>query len=459
MTRRVNQTTGREEELMPDGSWVPVTTPSPLAAATSPGGISPPSPSGFGGGSTENPQPQRLPGGGPALNIPPDLMEGVGDRIQQAWDVGFPQNRGYGQAPTASDFGSSVGADVGQYAVNNPAQPLTFGSGILPEDQAYIDAITQALSGLGGGSTVQAPQLPEIPTQMFEADPGLQTMADHAGRRQTQIDDLISTLRADSQSTLDRNTNKWVTLGRWLSDWSSTGDWAQAGAAMTRVLAQNEDMRRELRDETLQYIQMGWSAEDAVVQAQAALLSGQAQARRELAAAQYNRGTAQTQLDFNAQVANSESASRGASTRANAALAIAEALRGAQGRARESRSTAAQALAGDPRYSNQAFGVLAGNVTDDPATQQALTGSMAEQQLNMALMGYVAQYAGSDDRQALRFLQQWDPRLRLNDLQNSTPQQLMLRLVRTPESRQAFARNRDYLLRSQQFGGMVAPAQ
>ncbi len=76
-----------------------------------------------------------------------------------------------------------------------------------------------------------------------------------------------------------------------------------------------------------------------------------------------------------------------------------------------------------------------------------------------ALMSYVAQYAGSDDRQAVQFLRQWDPRLNSQALKTSTPQQLMLRLTQAPQAAAAFSRNREYLLRSQQFGGMMAPAQ
>lgn len=357
-----------------------------------------------------------------------------------------------------SSFGGNIGAAAGR-AGANPPPPLNFGSGTLPEDQALIDALTGLQTSLGTSPTITAPQLPEVPAAMFEADPGLQTLVDHATRRQGQVDQLIAELRSGREGDVNRTTNKWVTLGRWLSDWSATGDATQGGAAMARVLRENNDMREELRRETLAYVQMGMSAEDAVVQAQAALLSGQAQARRELAAAQYGRSTQQTGMDFQASVANAESQGRGATARANAAVTIAEAQRDIAARGREQRNRTAEIFSQDPRYSRQAFGEIAGNVTGDQHTAEALTGVMSQQQESLALMNYIVSAQGSRDRTALQFLRQWDPTLNEDALRRSTPQALMMRLTQSPQSRGAFARNRDMLIRSMQFGGMMQPAQ
>lgn len=419
-------------------------------------------------------------GGAPAAHTPiprvplrrTPIIPGTGDRSTRG-EALAADILNWGNVPFSGDWNYNLTANAGNFGIDiqnwlNAPTPetqalqaqqtpatetipeLSFGSELLPEDQALLDALRSL------GTTITAPELPPVPPEMFEVDPGLDRLVTHAQNRQTQINDLIDSLRSEREDEVGRATNKWVTLGRWLSDWASTGDWGQSGAAMTRALQQNQDMRDELRRETLQYIQMGWSAEDAVIQAQVALLSGQADARRQQAAAGYQRDTAQTQLDFSAQTANAQN-SRGV------ALAIAEATRDAMGRAREARTQAAQALTGSPQYSRQAFGEIARNVTSDPGTRDALTGVMEEQQLNSALMGIVAQYAGSQDsaarRQGLQILRQWDPTLNEDALKNSTPQQLMLRLTRTPQARAAFEANREYLIRSQQFGGMMQPAQ
>lgn len=408
--------------------------------------------SGFGGGDPQPTEPTSY--AGPYGTEP--IRQAIGNRIA---------NSAWGGMGSTSDLTSSrippgvvMGITAGEHG-RHPPPPLSFGGDLRPEDQQYLEALTNLSETLGSTPTITAPQLPEVPAGMFEADPGLQTLADHATRRQGQVDELIAELRAGRENDVNRTTNKWVTLGRWLSDWSATNDPTQAGAAMSRVLRDNDDMRQELRHETLQYVQMGMSAEDAVIQAQAALLSGQAEARRQLAAAQYQRATGQTQMDFNAQVATTEAAGRGASARANALVTIAEAQRAAAERGREERNRTAGILSNDPRYSNQAFGELSRNTTSDPATQDALTNTMIDQQQNMALMNYIVSAQGSRDRNALQFLRQWDPSLNEDALRRSTPQALMMRLTRTPAARAAFDRNRDQLIRSMQFGGMSQPAQ
>lgn len=460
MARRFNRATGQYEEDDGAGRWMPVTdqqlqqqagaAPHTEPQAVAPATMPPSAPGGFGGGSTANPEPSSYPG--------PfgEFGRMVRDRIQNsAWFDGG--NRAVNDAGQPAPSGSVAGAAAGR-AGANPPPPLNFGSGTLPEDQALIDALTGLQTALGTSPTITAPQLPEVPAAMFEADPGLQTLVDHATRRQGQVDQLIAELRSGREGDVNRTTNKWVTLGRWLSDWSATGDATQGGAAMARVLRENNDMREDLRRETLAYIQMGMTAEDAVVQAQAALLSGQAQARRELAAAQYGRSTQQVGLDFQASQANAEAAGRGATARANAAVTIAEAQRDIAARSREQRNRTAEIFSQDPRYSRQAFGEIAGNVTGDQRTADALTGVMSQQQESLALMNYIVSAQGSRDRTALQFLRQWDPTLNEDALRRSTPQALMMRLTQSPQSRGAFARNRDMLIRSMQFGGMQ-PAQ
>lgn len=338
-----------------------------------------------------------------------------------------------------------------------PATPLNL-DGFLSEDQAYIDQLQSLYSTMGEGSPITAPQLPSPSAEMFTPDPGNQVALDHATQRQGQVDELLAELRGGREEEVNRRTSKWATFGRWLGEVSAVDDLSQGGRLMTQVLAENDDMRRDLRNETLQLIQMGWSAEDAVVQAQAQLLSGQAESQRALATAQFGRDTSQTGLDFQASVAEGERTSRGAEQRLNAGVAIAQATRDAQRESRQREDAVLGILSENPQYSNQAFSAMAENLTSDPGTQGAIVSTSQERQLNSALMNYVGQYAGSDNRQALQFLQQWDRRLTKNDLESMTPQQLMMRLTASPMARAAFAANRDYLLRSQQFGAM-APAQ
>ena len=487
MTRRVNQTTGQEEELV-GNEWRPVTTASPLSvsSATPEGQVvdmtNRPMPSNGGFGYTPTPhvamrRAPMIPGTadratrGEALAA--DVLDwsyipftadwnhnvmasigNVGIDVENWLNVPNP-----GASGSSSELGSTFGAAAGQRGAEIGAQqPLAFGDGILPEDQAYIDALTQLQSTVGNTTPITAPQLPEVPAAAFEVDPGLQRLVEHSQNRQGQVDQLISQLRGDREGEVGRATSKWMTLARWLGQVAQADDLSQGGVIMERVLRDNQDMRDELRQETLQYIQMGMSAEDAVIQAQVALLSGQAQARREQAMAGYNRDTAQTQLDFNASVANTEASGRGATARANAAVAIAEAQRDIAARGREQRNRTAEIFSQDPRYSRQAFGEIAGNVTGDQRTADALTGVMSQQQESLALMNYIVSAQGSRDRTALQFLRQWDPTLNEDALRRSTPQALMMRLTQSPQSRGAFARNRDMLIRSMQFGGMQ-PAQ
>lgn len=413
----------------------------------------------------------------PERNTP--MIPGTGDRSTRG-EALAADTLNWGGVPGSYDWfhnllvrGGNIGTDIENWlgepnnpggatpqapaATTTPATPLDLNA-ILPEDQEWIDQLTQLYAGVGQGSPIVAPRLPQPTEAMFTPDPGNQVAFDHATRRQGQVDELLEELRAGREEEVNRRTSKWATFGRWLGEVSAVDDLSQGGRLMTQVLAENDDMRRDLRDETLQLIQMGWSAEDAVVQAQAQLLSGQAESQRALATAQFGRDTSQTGLDFQASIAEGQRTSQGAGQRLNAGVAIAEATREARRATREREDRVLGLLSENPQYSDQAFGAMAENLTTDPATQGAIVSTTQERQLNSALMNYVGQYAGSDNRQALQFLQQWDRRLTKNDLESMTPQQLMMRLTASPTARAAFAANRDYLLRSQQFGAM-APAQ
>lgn len=451
MTRRINQTTGQEEEQGADGQWYPAATPSETANRVAP--LATPA-------AVNTSLPPAAP---PPAPTGPGSRGIIDDIAANTWDaysfVGIRPSSWFPGAPDAPNPGSHVGASAGAFGSTlTPPAPLNL-DGFLSEDQAYIDQLQELYAGIGEGSAITAPQLPSPSAEMFTPDPGNQVVADHATRRQSQVDELLAELRGGREEEVNRRTSKWATFGRWLGEVSAVDDLSQGGRLMTQVLAENDDMRRDLRNETLQLIQMGWSAEDAVVQAQAQLLSGQAESQRALATAQFGRDTSQTGLDFQASVAEGERTSRGAGQRLNAGVAIAQATRDAQRESRQREDAVLGILSENPQYSNQAFGAMAENLTTDPGTQGAIVSTSQERQLNSALMNYVGQYAGTDNQQALRFLRNWDSRLTVNDLENMTPQQLMMRLTSNPSTaRAAFAANRDYLLRSQQFGAM-APAQ
>lgn len=343
-----------------------------------------------------------------------------------------------------------------QTPVSTPS--IDLGSGYLPADQELLDQLDQISTSIGtAGAPITAPQLPQPSAAMYEVDGGHQALADHATRRRGQVDDLIAEMRGEQGDRRRLSDNKWYILGRWLSDWSATDDPTQAGAAMARVLGQNEDMRRELREETLALTQMGWSAEDAVVQAQASLLSGETQARRELAMASYDRDTRQEQVEFQTDLANQQNQTNSGRESRELMVTRAQIAHEAANRARVEREQVAGVLAQNPEYTSSAFDAMAANLTENPETQAAISQTYGQRQQYTALMGYIAANQGSNDRQVLRFLQQWDPTLRANQLERLSPEALLWRLTQAPNAEAAFAQNRNRLIQSSQFGTAPSP--
>lgn len=344
-----------------------------------------------------------------------------------------------------------------------PTPQLDFTSDMLPEERMVLEALQELQNSTGAIPTITAPRLPSVPEAAFTPDAGLQTLLERATRRQEETQALIEQLRADRGPDMSRGVfgmldPKWVTLGRALGHWSASNDWGAGGEAMMQALQESDQMRRELRDETLALTELGYSAEDAVTEAMVRLTSDQSRVGRELALANYNRDTQQTGLDFQASTANATNQAHGAGERARAGVTIAQTLAEIAHAQRERGDQAAGLLTTDPMYSDQAFGALAGNLSSDPQTQSVLANRASQQQLTSSLMNVVATAAGTEDQIALRFLRQFDPRLTSRDLRQSSPQQLMMRLSRSPQFASALQANRDYLLQAQQFGA-AAPSQ
>lgn len=431
MTQRYNQTTRQYEEQLPDGTWQPMSS----AAAASQMAQTPATgaprnrdaePRGFGALSTPAPTPAD-----PApMSLGP--LNDLGVPVQH-------QPR-YNANPNP---GAAAGATAGRHGANIQARaPLNVEASMLPEDQQLIDTLTELLGNIGAGNAMPpAPTLPTPPA--VEVNPGFQVMADHANRRSSQVDQMIAQMRGENDARLNRAQNKWVIVGRWLSDWSATGDATQAGAAMSRVLSANEDMRQELQRETLLLTQMGWDAQDAVAQAQANLLAGQTAAAQATADRGYDRDVRQTDIESRHAIAGAENAARTTAAQADLTARIAEITHGASSRAREGRREGLAALTEIPGYSRSAWEGLAPESIQDPAARSAVGGHMAQQQQAAGLLAYIATNQGSGNRQALQFLRQWDPSLTQRDLDNTPPPALMMRLRRAPNAAQAFARNPD----------------
>lgn len=444
MTQRLNQTTGQYEIQQPDGSWRPMATEEVVNNSRSTWAGAPPRQqqaptSGFAALAT--PEPSREPQATPRLTEYRDNPLQAAELGGITWDA----------PPTT--VGTNIGAAAGRHGANLP-QPLDLsGVSILPEDQALIDALTQIQAGIGANVTPPtAPQLPTPPA--VEVNPGLEVLANHQQNRSAQVEDLISELRGDIDSRRSAAENKWATLGRWLSDWSATGDLTQAGAAMTRTLQNNQDMRDQLRQETILLTQMGWSQQDALIQAQANLLAGQSAARQATADRVYERDV--QQADITAQYENSgyQARTRAAAAQADIAARIAEITRDATGRAREGRNAGLSALTEVPEYSQSAWAALVPDSITDPGARAAVATQMTRQQAESGLFAYIAANQGGGDS-TLQFLRQWDPTLRRADLENLTPPQLFYRLNNAAGAQTAYQRNPNL----SQMSRFAAPAQ
>lgn len=434
MTQRYNQTSRQYEEQLPDGTWQPMSS----AAAAGQMLQTPAT------GAPRNPQAE--PRGFGALSTQPERPETNGFGLAQNPDPrshpSYPGPAAFAVPPEqATPPGSTVGASAGRHgATYQPPAPLNVEATMLPEDAALIETMQGLLANTGQGNAM--PPVPNLPTPPpVQVNPGFQVLADHANQRSSQVEQMIAQMRGEGEARLGRAQNKWMILGRWLSDWSATGDASQAGAAMSRVLGANEDMRQELQRETLILTQMGWDAQDAVAQAQANLLAGQTAAAQATADRGYERDVRQTDIESRHAIAGAESAARTTSAQADLTARIAEITHGATTRAREGRQRGLAALTEIPEYSRSAWEGLAPDSIQDPQARASVGSHMAQQQQAAGLLAYIATNQGTNNRQALQFLRQWDPSLTERDLNNTPPPALMMRLRSAPGAAQAFARN------------------
>jgi hypothetical protein len=413
MTERLNRRTGLYETLDANGNVISTSQApaSPVAAQT---------------GHSENPW-----GETPAAANTAQSTPNRPSWLPDGWRIPF--GPGEAHPPTGSVIGGIVGSLP-------PPPQLELNDGLLAADQDLLDALRGIQASIGGtGDLPPARQLPDAPVS--QVDPGLETLLEHMRTRQGQTDALIGDLRADLARRQGDIDNKWKTLGRWLSAWAASGDAAAGGIAMSQVLAENEDMRTALRNETLQLTQLGWSAEDAVIQAQANLLSGQHQARERTADRQYERDVAQIGIENQRDLSLAEIRSRTANSQANMAVQIAQLQREAEDRAQSSRNQALSALTSVPEYSNQAWAGLVPEQIRGTEAGTALATQLAQQNLEQGLMVYLTTNTGNTSAQNLQFLRQWDPRLTRRDLETLGPEALFLRLLQAPNASSAFQRN------------------
>lgn len=252
---------------------------------------------------------------------------------------------------------NDVGADAGQIA-GATRPPLDFGEPELPESyQQYFDSMEGLISGLGANSTPPpAPQLPAAPT--YEADPGLGRLAEHAETRNTQVSALLEDLRGDLEAEDPQARNRWMRMGEWLSMVAADGRLENAGAIMSDILTRDRAMSRELRREALALTLQGYQFEDAMVQAQANLLTGQHQAAQQTEEASYNRDVAQTGIDTQYEMAGWEASQRSSQATANLMAQLFGETREAQSGAREEHRGAIAGFLDNPDYGEQAAQAL-----------------------------------------------------------------------------------------------------
>lgn len=342
-------------------------------------------------------------------------------------------------------------ADIGQPPLRNRLE-------LPPEVRQRIERLTAIQEGFGA---IQMPGRAEMPpAPQLEYDAGAQLLADRARERDTETDTFIAEQRALIQEDRDRANNKWLTLGRFFSEWGASGDLSSAGVAMYRALDANADMRRSLRQEEIALMELGMNSEDAAVQAQANLLSGRSIVNNQNAVNRYNRDVADVQSANQHSLTQYNAESNAARTQADLAATIAEIEANAYGTARQQQTQAMTALTQVPDYAPDAWDALARNAgITDPNARGAFVRQQEQQQVEAGLMAYIDANAGTqNNRQFLRTLRQFDSRITENDIRNQSPRQLFMRVMNSPNADAILRANGQQFARYARFAA-VAPEQ
>lgn len=452
MTTRRNQQTGQTEVQDEWGEWHPVDTTA-LEAQTTPGLPD------------DRPPQARQQQGGGIPHVPTWDPRTNGEALlSETWLPNIAARSVNSGIDLLNQAGNWLAAPVGgsrqeaQVAAPVEAETpeLQINDEYLPQDQALIDELESLRSDLDTSQPLAAPQLPAAP--QLQEDAGLRMLLERAERRDSQTDAWIAEERAYINQRRERANNKWLMWGQFFSEWGASGRIQDAGVVMQRVLQRNQDMQDQLHQETRALMALGMQSDDAVTTATANLMSGRSQLANQNLMANYQRDVQQAGIDADYARVNADRSTRTAAARGDLAVRIAELRGNAQQRAQSRETEVATMLAEDPEYQSQAFGAIADNYSDDPATQGALTRSMQERAAHQGLMAYIAANQSSRNTgEVLRFLRQWDPRLTSNEVRNTPPDQLFRRLAQTPNARSAFQRNAGRLAEAARFA--PAPAQ
>lgn len=432
--RRQNQTTGQEEEVNDEtGEVRPVSSPSPLAARTTPAQGA--TPSGATPGQIPHFQLGRTPiipnqnpntRGGRILGTPtwgdiPLSTEWFGNLFANAGNIGVDianwwnqkldaQGNPVGQTPQGQPMGpgSTVGADVGNY------QPI-FGNedpNALPQLSAVEQAIVDAYSRVG--QQAQPAPRPEAPPPV-EPDPSLAILREAAVRRQERFDPIIQQMieevraRQGERESLPAWRRNLGDFGQWLGRLASTHDLAQGGRVLYDMREERRQREQGWMNDILRLTEAGYSLQDAITQADAAVASGAHQASQATA----NRG-----YEHAMNVADRADASMG--LRAQLGLGQAEALQSALSAAEGRNQQAIEALGQIEGYEGVAAGQQAQRLApNNEALQRALSGGIARQaRLLRVAQRLAGPYANRGDfRDLARQARRIDPSLTDQDIQ------------------------------------------
>lgn len=247
------------------------------------------------------PAPQRQPGGGPVIS--PEARDqffgNLVQRAQQAFQVGFPENRG---AASSALSGQSTIADIArQSAADHSSGAIFTGQPSTPEplptDQPVLDLLRSIQQ------SVSTPvQYPRAPT--YTPDPANAELVEMARNRQQRMDPLIQRLIKDveDQRTRHGNRSNIHQFGEWLSNVAASGDASQAGVILQGMRDRTADRNRDWSAEIVRLTEAGYGLEEAIARAQAGVTSATHGASERTMEARFGRDVNQAEAGRDAQL-------------------------------------------------------------------------------------------------------------------------------------------------------------
>ena len=332
-----------------------------------------------------------------------------------------------------------------------PPPPLDFGGGASEADQAIIDSLTAFQEQLGNmGELPPITPLPEPP--LVTADPSAAYMREYMGGRSADAQALLEQYRAELNRD-DPTNDHWMNrLGEFISALAADGNIANAGAIMMELNNRDRDASREMRQRDIELQLRAMGFEDDAAAAMAAAMSAEHGAEASNADRRYTRdvNNIERQDAFNRDSAQASRAAAEAQLRLQ--MMLAEAQAAAQERAREAVIGRASPFLTDPVYGAEAAEAIAGaQGIDDPMARERAAGLQLEasggaQGLRLQIAEQMADlndFRRDDDAVAAMtaYLQQWNPAITENDVQELTPDQLWRRALTGSTATQAFRNN------------------